>query len=161
MVPHSVAERLIQGSNLRLLRIAPGIEARMPLSRDAVGLMLAEFRQANGDVAGASDVVILDLHTGVGPFAEPTFVCLQEGSALAAARRRFGNDLLAPMEQAPGRVLHPVVGHPTEGYERLFPAAAVVSVVLEMGTCPPDETLPVLIEEHRLTRAGLADTRAG
>lgn len=37
--------------------IAPGIEARMPLSRDAVGLMLAEFRQANGDVAGASDVV--------------------------------------------------------------------------------------------------------
>ncbi|MEZ5594853.1 MAG: DUF2817 domain-containing protein [Pseudomonadales bacterium] len=111
--------------------------------------------------AGASDVVILDLHTGVGPFAEPTFVCLQEGSALAAARRRFGDDLLAPMEQAPGRVLHPAVGHPTEGYERLFPAAAVVSVVLEMGTCPPDETLPVLIEEHRLTRAGLADTGAG
>ena len=46
VVPHSVAERLIQGSNLRLLRIAPGIEVHLslgtpsslPLSRAAEGV---------------------------------------------------------------------------------------------------------------------------
>ena len=109
----------------------------------------------------AESAMVLDLHTGVGPFAEPTFVCLQTGAALARARALFGNDLIAPLDRTDtGTALHPAVGHPTEGYERLFANVPVTSVVLEMGTYPPQETLPVLIQEHRYHRHGLADGTA-
>ena len=37
--------------------IAHGVMARMPLDRDAVGLMLAELQQASGDLAAAIDTV--------------------------------------------------------------------------------------------------------
>ncbi|WP_202948538.1 DUF4236 domain-containing protein [Nitrolancea hollandica] len=39
------------------LAVAPGVEAELPLGRDAVGLSLAELRQAEGDLVGAIDVV--------------------------------------------------------------------------------------------------------
>jgi tetratricopeptide (TPR) repeat protein len=39
------------------LPIAPGVSAELPLSRDAVGLTLAELKQNDGDIAGAIDVV--------------------------------------------------------------------------------------------------------
>ncbi len=39
------------------LTIADGITAELPVSRDAVGLALAELRQDDGDLAGAIDVV--------------------------------------------------------------------------------------------------------
>jgi tetratricopeptide (TPR) repeat protein len=39
------------------LSIAEGITAELPVSRDAVGLALAELKQDEGDVAGAIDVV--------------------------------------------------------------------------------------------------------
>ena len=37
--------------------IAPGVEARLPFGRDALGLALAELHQAAGDVGGAIEVV--------------------------------------------------------------------------------------------------------
>ena len=39
------------------LDIAPGIEAVLPLNRDAVGLLLAELRQEAGDIEGAARAV--------------------------------------------------------------------------------------------------------
>lgn len=39
------------------LEVAPGITAQMPLTRDTIGLALAEAHQAAGDVAAASDIV--------------------------------------------------------------------------------------------------------
>jgi tetratricopeptide (TPR) repeat protein len=39
------------------LPIAQGVTAELPISRDAVGLALAELKQDEGDVAGAIDVV--------------------------------------------------------------------------------------------------------
>ncbi len=107
-----------------------------------------------------TQVAILDLHTGVGAWASPTFVSLQQGDAAARAHDWLPA-LLAPAAEASGQRLHPATGHPTEGYERMFPLAEVTSLVLEMGTYPPADTLPVLIQEHRYTRWGLADTPQG
>ncbi|WP_315092748.1 hypothetical protein [uncultured Cellulomonas sp.] len=39
------------------LEVAPGITAQMPLTRDTIGLALAEAHQAAGDGAAASDIV--------------------------------------------------------------------------------------------------------
>lgn len=39
------------------LSVAPGVTAELPINRDAVGLALAELRQADGDLDGAIDVV--------------------------------------------------------------------------------------------------------
>jgi len=111
-----------------------------------------------------SECRVLDLHTGVGPHGEPTFVCLQKGKALARARSLCGDGLIAPMaDEDPGagsRKLHPAVGHPTQGYEQMFAGIPVTSLVLEMGTFPPEETLPLLIAEHRYEYHGLQDTPA-
>jgi tetratricopeptide (TPR) repeat protein len=40
-----------------VLPIAPGVEAELPLCRDALGLLLAELRQEAGDLEGAIDAV--------------------------------------------------------------------------------------------------------
>jgi tetratricopeptide (TPR) repeat protein len=39
------------------ISVAPGISASLPLSRQAIGLALAELRQESGDLAGATDLV--------------------------------------------------------------------------------------------------------
>src|SRR4051794_21013412 len=39
------------------LAIAEGVTAQLPINRDAVGLALAELKQAEGDIGGAIDVV--------------------------------------------------------------------------------------------------------
>lgn len=39
------------------IEVAPGISADLPLSRDAIGLALAELRQEAGDLAAATDLV--------------------------------------------------------------------------------------------------------
>jgi tetratricopeptide (TPR) repeat protein len=44
-------------ATLVLISIAEGITAELPVCRDAVGLALAELRQADGDVGGAIEVV--------------------------------------------------------------------------------------------------------
>lgn len=38
------------------ISIAPGVRAELPLSRDAIGLVLVELRQESGDLAGAVEV---------------------------------------------------------------------------------------------------------
>ncbi len=112
-------------------------------------------------VGEVTDLVVLDLHTGVGPFAVPSLVCLQDASGVARATSRFGPEITAPLAQrADGGTLHPAVGHPTEGYERLFAGIPVTSMVLEMGTLPPTDTLPVLLQEHRFERHGQAQSDA-
>lgn len=112
-------------------------------------------------VGNATDLVVLDLHTGVGPFAVPSFVCLQDDPGVARASARFGAEITTPRaRRADGGTLHPAVGHPTEGYERKFAGIPVTSVVLEMGTLPPTETLPVMLQEHRFERHGQAQSEA-
>ncbi len=39
------------------LSLAQGVTAELPINRDAVGLALAELKQAHGDLEGAIDVV--------------------------------------------------------------------------------------------------------
>ncbi|MDR1151330.1 MAG: hypothetical protein LBK72_02420 [Bifidobacteriaceae bacterium] len=39
------------------MKLAPGVEATMPLTRELVGLALAELRQKGGDIAGAVEIV--------------------------------------------------------------------------------------------------------
>lgn len=44
-------------SAITTIGVAPGIAFSLPLSRDAIGLLLAELRQEAGDLAGAAEIV--------------------------------------------------------------------------------------------------------
>jgi tetratricopeptide (TPR) repeat protein len=47
----------LEGASLMRVGIAHGVEAELPICRDAVGLLLAELHQERGDLAAAIDVV--------------------------------------------------------------------------------------------------------
>ena len=101
----------------------------------------------------AKKIICIDFHSGLGPYAYCTAVCLQTGQSLARARRVFGKWILAPNDpdtigdgKAPD-----VSGHTTELHERVFAGKDVVSVVLEYGVETYEHTAEVMMREHRLT----------
>jgi hypothetical protein len=102
----------------------------------------------------AKKICVLDIHSGLGPYAYCTTVCLQVGEGLARAKQSYGEWLLAPNDpevvgddQAPD-----VTGHTTELFERLYPNGKVTLVVLEFGVKSYEHTAEILMREHRLTR---------
>lgn len=107
-------------------------------------------------------ICLLDYHSGLGPYAYGTTVCLQTGAPLAMAKKVFGKWILAPNDpdtledgKAPG-----VSGHTTELHERLFAAQKPLSVVLEFGVEAYEFTAEILMREHRLHHDPDADKQA-
>ncbi len=97
-------------------------------------------------------VCLMDYHSGLGPYAYCTTVCLQTGDNLQLARNVFGPWILAPNDpdtvgdgKAPD-----VSGHTTDMHERIFVALNPISVVLEYGVEAYDHTAEILMREHRL-----------
>jgi len=105
--------------------------------------------------SGAEAVVVMDIHTGVGAKGAMTPICLQTGETATRARTWLGPETMLPqVDRKDEESLHPASGHPTEEYERIFSGRSITSLVIEFGTLPPAQTLPVLLREHRLTRRG-------
>lgn len=101
---------------------------------------------------GAKTVTIIEYHSGLGPYGYGMAVSMQTGRALERSRNMFGQWLVAPRE---GRGdAHSVPGHTTDGYSRALAGKQLASIVLEFGTYPPLQSLPVLLDDHWLHRHG-------
>lgn len=122
-------------------------------SRTWSAVTLSEILHSKG--SGTEAVVVMDIHTGVGAKGVMTPICLQSGEAATRARTWLGPETMLPqVDRRDEESLHPASGHPTEEYERIFSGQSITSLIIEFGTLPPTETLPVLLREHRLTRRG-------
>lgn len=100
----------------------------------------------------ARQVCIVEYHTGLGPYAYGTAVTMHTGAALERARRWFGDWVLAVNERSTvsPEDFYQVHGHTTEGYCRALPDKEVTAIVLEYGTYPPQQSLPLLLRDHWL-----------
>ena len=108
--------------------------------------------------------VIVELHTGLGPRGEATFVSMQAGQTVERVRAAFsaadlGGKVHAPAaDAATGEALaqFPVVyGHSTEGYARLLEDHDLISLVLEFGTADYAEVIGALLADHWQYHAGV------
>ncbi len=105
------------------------------------------LRILRDEARGANRVTIVDLHSGAGAFGAGMVVCMHTGKALALARRRFGQALIAPRDAQAGEY-RDALGHCADGYERALSGRELTSIVLELGTYPLDEGLRAIIESH-------------
>ena len=104
--------------------------------------------------AYASNVCVIEFHTGLGPWGYGQLITMHFGKELEHIRTNFGPWVFNPSaDKQPGeegyRVVH---GHTIEAYKDSFPQAQVSAVTLEFGTYPSDETLALLVQEHLLVQ---------
>ncbi|KVR12660.1 hypothetical protein WK13_13150 [Burkholderia ubonensis] len=98
----------------------------------------------------------IDIHTGLGPYGhgERIFACLDEGGALARARRWWGD--VTSVHQGTSTSI-PMTGPIQCGQFEACPQAEQTNVCLEFGTHPLSLVLTALRAEHWLHRCGGAD----
>lgn len=115
------------------------------------------------DHAGAaSNVAVIEYHSGLGPYGYGMAVTFDQGDMLARTKDWFGPWTLAPHEGEGDGPGHAVIGHTSNAYRDAFRSSKVSAVVLEYGTVPPQVSLPIMLEDHRLTVSqsdGLQDVR--
>lgn len=111
----------------------------------------------------AESVSVVEYHSGLGPYGYGMAVTMQTGDELSRARSIYGRWVEAPNERGEhgDEQYFRVNGHPTEGFRRALPDSDLTAVVLEFGTYPPMVSLPVLLDDHWLTRFGDLDSAAG
>ena len=101
--------------------------------------------------ASANSVSIIEYHSGLGPFGNGMPVTMQSGEGLARLREEFGADLQTPRLS---EGMHASPGHTTDGYVRALKGKRLTSIVLEFGTYPASQSLPVLLDDHWFTHHG-------
>ena len=104
-------------------------------------------------VGSAQRIVVVDCHSGVGPYGYGLAVCMQAGTALERVRKMFGHWVLAPREPGAGDY-YPVTGHASDGYESWFEGRELSAIVLEFGTYDLQHTSGVMRAEQRLRHHG-------
>lgn len=108
--------------------------------------------------AAAKAVSVIEYHSGLGPYGYGMLVTMQTGEPLARLRAAFGEELHSPRADDG---LHSAPGHTTDGLARALGAKRMHSIVLEFGTFPPSQSLPVLLDDHWLTHHGDPASDAG
>lgn len=93
----------------------------------------------------------IDLHTGLGAFAEPVYLCFHapDSPARARAKRWFGADAIEPKVRAEGQLEH-YEGLMYGGIEHYLAGLETTIVCVEFGTQPPMSILGALLLEHWL-----------
>ena len=99
----------------------------------------------------AKNVCLVEYHSGLGPYGYGMPVCMQDKAELARVRCYFGDEVVTPRTDAG---LHSAPGHTSDGYKEALPDKTLTSIVLEYGTYPPDQSLPVLLDDHWVTHHG-------
>lgn len=97
--------------------------------------------------------VVIELHSGLGDYAEGMIVCMQQAPALARARRWFGPDVVSPFaDQNPNASgpLHRPTGHTSVAYERAAVSGELTAVTVEFGTYAMQQNFEALIQDHWL-----------
>ena len=104
----------------------------------------------------AQRVAVIEYHSGLGPYGHGMAVTMHTGASLERARQWYGSDVEAPNAAPAGQPStgHRVTGHTTAGYARALPDAELTVIVLEYGTVPPNESLPVMLQDHWLHQHG-------
>lgn len=104
----------------------------------------------------AEHIGIIDLHTGLGPYAYGMAVCLHRGAGLNRARQWFGSWIFAPRSLPPESPegLFDVTGHCSDGYEAALGEARITAIVMEYGTYPVQRVFPTLLQDHWLHALG-------
>lgn len=111
------------------------------------------------DQAGsAKRVCLVEFHSGLGPWGDVMPVTMHTGSDLDRVICYYGSDVIAPRVN---KGTHGAPGHPTDGYLGILGSREVTSIVLEFGTYPPSESLPVLLADHWVHSNGQALTDFG
>ena len=106
----------------------------------------------------ATSVSVIEYHSGLGPYGYGMLVTMQTGEPLARLRAAFGDELHSPRADDG---LHSAPGHTTDGLIRTIGNKQLHSIVLEFGTYPPSQSLPVLLDDHWLTHHGDPASHAG
>lgn len=108
-------------------------------------------------------VAVIEYHSGLGAYASGMAVTMQVGESLERARNWFGKSIEAPNAVAADEPSsgHLVTGHTTSGYTTAMPQTEITAIVLEFGTVPPNESLPVMLQDHWLHRHGNPRSDAG
>lgn len=111
----------------------------------------------------AERAAIVEYHSGLGPYGYGTAVTMQTGESLQRIRSAYSRWVQAPNERgdAGDEQYFKAQGHTTEGFRQALPDAKLSAIVLEYGTYPPQQSLPVLIDDHWLTHHGDVDSSEG
>lgn len=111
-------------------------------------------RIAAEHLARAKRIAVLDLHTGLGPFASAELICRHPPGSedLARARRWYGEGVTAAQAGESGSP--PVDGNLRMAFGRLCPTAEITSIGVEIGTVPLDECLMILCADNWLYNHG-------
>ena len=151
--------------------------ARNGVDRYVAAMMGGQYRHADGMSYGGDGIVwshallsrvlspfratgrevyVVEYHSGLGPYGYGTAVTMQTGGDLERVRSLYGRWVEAPNDRPTDRddQYFRVRGHPTDGFRAAFPESELSAIVLEYGTYPPTESLPVLLDDHWLTHHG-------
>jgi len=117
--------------------------------------LLAELADEQG-LKRREQVVIVDLHTGLGPFGYGEVICdhPQGSEGVRLARRIFGHSVTEPAQGTSSSV--PKAGLCDYFWHALLPDHCCF-VTLEFGTFPVDAMFSVLRADHALHRSGPFD----
>lgn len=107
----------------------------------------------------ATQVCVVEFHTGLGPWGYGEIITLQNGPELDRVRDWFGPWVFNPEQDKnpdePG--YRAIKGHSTECYRESFTRAKLSVATLEFGTYPPQQTLALLLREHFLLQQDTPD----
>lgn len=91
-------------------------------------------------VAHARHAAIIDLHTGIGPWAEHIYLCFHpEGSAARKRARDWWGERAVNLAGVTHQALADYQGVLIDGFAQMLPKAEVTSIVVEFGTLPRTE----------------------
>lgn len=99
------------------------------------------------NAAQARQICLIEFHSGLGEWGVAMPVTMQTGADFERVTRFFGGNVIAPRAT---RETHSAPGHTTDGYTRFLAGKELTSIVLEIGTYPPRQSLQVMLEDHWL-----------
>lgn len=110
------------------------------------------------DYCEVQNISVIEYHSGLGPYGYGMAVTFDEGDALDRTKSWFGPWTVAPNDRAKAEDMHEASGHTSQAYKDAFSSSQLSAIVLEYGTVEPQTSLPIMLEDHRLTVSPNADS---
>lgn len=109
-------------------------------------------------LSAATDVAIIDYHTGLGPYGHGELLCFHqpESAELARARQWWRGRLTSVFGDE--SVAYPLTGGVLDGLEMMLPNANVTAAAYEFGTVDPMSVVDAMRADHWLHTYGDFDS---
>ena len=115
-------------------------------------------RILNDELALATNVCLIDIHTALGPYHYGTPIALHSAGSegLARARKWFGDSLMAPLDKPKSATENEVaqITGTFIQYAEVILDSELTAIALEFGTYPEEGVLPTFRNEHFLWQHG-------